>query len=73
VDNDPLIVLRPSEVKVVLIPGRNQPLIVEPSQTTSVTIRRSDIPGSPGPEGPPGPQGPPGSTDLPDRIDGGSF
>lgn len=68
-----IVVLRPSGVKVVLVPGRTQPVIVEPARTTSVIIKRSDIPGSPGPQGPQGPQGPPGSTELPDIIDGGNF
>ena len=73
-DNEPVVILRPAGVKVVLVPGRNQPIIIEPTRTTSVVIKRSDIPGSPGPQGPPGPEGPPGSIgDFPERVDGGFF
>jgi hypothetical protein len=76
VDNEPVVVLRPGGVKVVLVPGRRTPVIVEPSRTTSVIIKRSDIPGAPGPEGDPGPKGDkgdPGDVILPPVVDGGNF
>jgi hypothetical protein len=64
VDNEPVVVLRPSGVKVILVPGNNPPIIVEPSITTSVTIARSGIRG---------PKGDPGEATLPPVLDGGNF
>jgi hypothetical protein len=73
VANEPVVILRPSGVKVVLVAGKASPIVVEPLHTTGVIIRRSDIPGPPGP---PGPQGDPGMStigDFPDVVDGGNF
>lgn len=66
-----LVVLRPAGVKVVLVPGTARPIIIEPTQTSSVIIKRSDIPGSPGPQGPQGPMGPAGEPIIPEVLDGG--
>lgn len=71
---DPLVVLRPSESKIILVKGQNRPLILEPARTTSIVIKRSDIPGAKGDRGDPGPPGPPGEVGgLPSVIDGGNF
>jgi hypothetical protein len=76
VDNEPVVILRPADIKVVLVSGNTRPLITEPPRTTSVIIKRSDIPGSQGPIGPPGPKGDAGELVIggfPDIVDGGNF
>lgn len=70
--DSPVVILRPSGVKVVLVHGKTTPVIVEPSRTTSVTIQRSGIAGPKGDKGEPGA---PGQliidTNVPEILDGG--
>lgn len=74
--NEPLVIFRKDEVKVILVANSKMPVVIEPSRTSSVVIKRSDIPGAPGPKGDKGEigdPGPPGSIDNLDVIDGGNF
>jgi len=76
VANEPLVIFRKDELKVILIANRKTPVVIEPSRTSSVIIKRSDIPGAPGPKGDKGDTGdigPPGSIANLDVIDGGNF
>ena len=76
VANEPLVIFRKDEVKVILVANSKTPVVIEPSRTSSVIIKRSDIPGAPGPQGEKGDRGdpgPPGEITGLDVIDGGNF
>lgn len=70
--NEPLVIWRRDEAKVVLVENRTQPIVLQSQGNSSIVIRRSDIPG---PKGEKGDKGDPGdiivSGDLPPLLDGG--
>jgi hypothetical protein len=73
VANEPLVIFRRDDVKVVMIENQATPVVVGPARSTSIVISRSDIPGAPGPKGDKGDPGELVVGGMPEVIDGGNF